>query len=105
TEERVEKNGSTNIDYHTLSNYQAISVNHLDLNLDVNFENKQLTGSAKWTLIKHDSSATKIIFDTYQLLVDSVLLNDTIVTTFHINELDSILGQALIIDLKENTNT
>lgn len=105
TEERVEKNGSTNIDYHTLSNYQAISVNHLDLKLDVNFENKQLTGSAKWTLIKHDSSATKIIFDTYQLLVDSVLLNDTIVTTFHINKLDSILGQALIIDLKENTST
>jgi leukotriene-A4 hydrolase len=94
-----------NIDYHTQSNYEEVSVTHLDLNLAVNFEQKQLSGVAKWTLQKKLPKAAELILDTYHLLVDSVKLNDNENTTFKLAALDSILGQALHIAIKNNTTT
>mgnify|MGYP000865081522 CR=1 FL=1 len=92
-------------DPHTQSNYTQVRVTHLDLDLKVNFDNQILQGIASWKIEHVDSGATKLILDTYHLKIDSVTLNQSEQTLFKLNPLDTILGQALIIEIKPNTQS
>ncbi len=38
------------LDIHTLSNASAIDIQHLDLNIKVDMDHRQISGSAFWTI-------------------------------------------------------
>ncbi len=61
-------------DIHTLSNADSIKVTHLDLDIQVSFDKKQISGSATWT-ISNTNKLGELRLDTYDLTIDSVLVD------------------------------
>ncbi len=59
-------------DPHSQSRPDQVSVEHLMLDLHVNFDTKVLTGKAQLRLVRHDPEATEVVFDTDGLTIDSV---------------------------------
>ena len=91
-------------DLHSYSNINDVNTTHLHLDLTVNFEKKSLIGSVKHT-INNKSAVTKMVFDSKQLEVSKILLNDSIETTFTIIEGSDLLGNALEVLITEQTET
>lgn len=89
-------------DMHSHSNVNEVKTTHLHLNLDVNFEEKTLKGYAEHK-IENLSSAKKMIFDTKQLIIDKVVLNDTEEANYIKLPGDEMLGEALEVDINEDT--
>lgn len=61
-------------DRHTLSNADSITPQHLDLDVRVDFEKRQISGLATWT-VQNKTGATVLHLDTYELAIDSVMVN------------------------------
>ncbi len=91
------------VDPHSYSEPSKVSVRHLDLDVQVDFQKQLLYGSAEWTLIKNDSKADEVIFDTYNLVIDSILLDNNVKTSYHIGAADEILGSALSVKINPTT--
>lgn len=90
-------------DPHSFANPNENVVTHLDLTLDVNFTNQQLTGLAVWT-INHVAKSDEIVFDTQGLNIEKVTLdNDTNDVFFALGDSVEILGQALSIPINPET--
>lgn len=66
-------------DRHTLSNADSISVQHLDLDIAVNFEKHLISGNAAWT-IENKAKAATLHLDTDGLTIDSVTVDGKKVT-------------------------
>ena len=58
-------------DPHSYSRPNEATVKHLNLGLEVDFENEMLRGVATWE-IKTSNTAETIVFDTYDLYIESV---------------------------------
>jgi len=58
------------VDYHSYSQPQNAKTKHLDLNLSIDFEKKQLDGFARWEI--ENNQATQIIFDARDLNINKV---------------------------------
>ena len=90
------------IDYHTLSNYQEVYTTHTHLDIEVNFDNKIISGT-----VSHDITnvcgVDKIIFDSRDLDIQSITLNDGEETTFEFGEYDELLGTPITVAINENT--
>jgi leukotriene-A4 hydrolase len=86
-------------DYHTLSNADSVHVTHLNLDIAVDFTQKKISGSAHWDF-DNTKSANAIVFDTKDLTIDSVLLDDGSKAVFTLSKDDEVLGSALRIPLK-----
>lgn len=91
---------SVSIDDHSYSNLQEIHTTHLDLELEVNFENKTIYGVARHTMI--NKGADTAVFDIKGLQIQKVTLgkkNKEKETDFVIGNMDtdSILGQPLSV--------
>jgi len=89
------------VDLHTYADPAEAVISHLDLNLDVNFDSKQVTGTASYQ-IRMDSAATKIIFDISGLQIDSVKLQiaDSFQpANFSIGDERPFMGSPLEVDL------
>ena len=82
-------------DVHTLSNADLIEIHHLDLDIEVNMERKQISGTALWS-ISNRKKVDELILDTYDLTIDSVLV-DGQKTTYKLDEQIKFLGSALHI--------
>ncbi|MBU0697341.1 MAG: aminopeptidase, partial [Bacteroidetes bacterium] len=65
----------SSIDPHSFSEPALAKVTHLDLKLNVNFDQKKLNGEATWT-IQQNGDPGEIIFDTNGLNIEKVLLDD-----------------------------
>lgn len=89
-------------DPHTLSNYKQVQVSHLDLNLQVDFEQKMLQGIATWTLAPNRTSDT-LVLDTDELQIDSVIYDSGKMADFYLAAPLPIHGSALYIPLDSNT--
>ncbi|MGO3182359.1 MAG: M1 family metallopeptidase [Aequorivita sp.] len=89
-------------DWHSQSNANQIHPEHLSLDIDVNFDKHQITGSATWD-IKPNEGIKYAIFDTQQMTIDSVEYADGSPASFEMGKKDSILGSALKISLKPDT--
>lgn len=94
-----------NKDYHTLSKAEDVAAKHLSLDINVDFDTKKISGSATWQLERKNSKAKEIIFDTYDLEIDSVLLDNGEKVNFTLGEKDSFLGAPLHIPLNEQTQS
>ncbi|MEM7372325.1 MAG: M1 family metallopeptidase [Bacteroidota bacterium] len=93
-------------DPHSYAKPWEAKVTHLDLDLVVDFEEEIISGTAILSIERIDD-ADKLYLDTDGLNIEAVLIasngqNET-VATYTLGEEDSVLGQALIVDLKSNT--
>lgn len=91
-------------DEHTLSNAGFIRVKHLSLNINVDFDQKKIKGSAHWQL-DHLQPAEEVIFDTYDLSIDSVKLDDGSLAEFRLEAPLPYIGSALHIPVTPHTRS
>lgn len=87
---------------HSFAQPNTSVIKHLDLDINVNFENKKIEGSATYSI--ENNKATEIILDTKFLDIDRVEA-DGQPTTFELSPFDVQLGQALKIKISEDTKS
>ncbi len=98
TDEENEK-----LDPHSYSNYQEVVTTHIELNLNVNFDAKQIQGKTSLT-IDNKTHTDSIVLDTYELKIDQVTLGENETEAdFYVGEKDSTLGSPLIVRIKPST--
>jgi leukotriene A-4 hydrolase/aminopeptidase len=91
-------------DPHSFSKPSDALVKHLDLNIQVDFNKKVLSGKASWT-ISNLSNADSIIFDTRGLQIKRVSLSDsTKDAEYALGPEDKLLGRALKIKINKETD-
>lgn len=61
------------LDPHSYSNHHEVVTTHMNLDLNVNFENKQIEGKASLK-IENRTQTDSIILDTYELAIEKVTL-------------------------------
>jgi leukotriene-A4 hydrolase len=88
-------------DIHSLSNSQQVRVTAVDLNLQVNFDQKILSGTAVLAFTPIDETAEALVLDTRKLSVSKAEISDDGIhwgeTVFGLAKEDPILGSALTI--------
>jgi len=89
-------------DPHSFSRPAEVSVQHLDLNLSVNFKQKRLEGSATLQIENHTKS-DKLYLDTRTLSIRRVVLDNGQNANYALGKSDDYLGQSLIIDILPET--
>ncbi|RKE92181.1 M1 family metallopeptidase [Ichthyenterobacterium magnum] len=87
---------------HSYAQPNKAVIKHLDLNIEADFEDKVISGSATYTI--ENNNATKIILDSKFLDIEKAQA-DGKDTPFSLGEFNEMLGQSLTIDIKENTKT
>ncbi len=88
-------------DVHTLSNADSVEMKHLNLDIQVDMDKKQIRGCALWT-IDNKSKAKTLILDTYDLTIDHVLVDGNEVK-FVLDSQIKFLGSALHIPIKDKS--
>lgn len=89
-------------DIHTLSNADSITIKHLDLDIKVSFDKKQISGSAIWS-IDNKTQQKELRLDTYDLTIDSIFV-DGQKTDYKLDSAVKYLGSALHIPILPNTD-
>ncbi len=100
TKVRAEKD--VTVDKFTYANYKDVTITHLDLNLDVNFDEKVLDGIATIDFTKLNPSADKIVLDTKDLTIRSIEIHYGDMweeAEYTLAPDDEIMGQKLTINL------
>src|SRR5262245_7005247 len=90
-------------DPHTFANTADVVVKHLDLDLNVDFDKKQLTG--KSTLqIENRNGAKQLILDTRDLTIQKVTLDKgETETKFNLGDEVKYMGRPLTVDITPET--
>ncbi|WP_395339264.1 M1 family metallopeptidase [Ningiella sp. W23] len=97
-------------DYHSFSNPEEVLVRHISLDLEANFDRKQLIGRATLSFHRKNPSATQLVLDTRDLNIDSVTYassseaDDIKALTFSLGVTDPELGTPLIVNLPADAN-
>jgi len=92
----------TNTDPHSFSQPQNAVVKHLNLNLSVDFNSKQLRGYAE-LLIENLTLTNELHLDSNDLTIDSVILDDGTISIFEVKPAIPFLGNEIIIQIKPDT--
>ena len=90
-------------DIHSASNYQLVQSMHITLDLTADFETKKLKGFVTHTI--KNNGADQIIFDTKDLTIEKIVLDDKGETKYEFVKEDEILGQSLAVDIKKETKS
>ncbi len=88
-------------DIHTQSNADVIGIKHLDLDVNVNFDKKQIAGYAAWT-VDNSKGEKSLKLDTYDLSIDSVWV-DGKPSDFKLGDFVTHLGKQLDIPVTTAT--
>jgi aminopeptidase N len=88
-------------DVHTFSNADSIIISHLDLDIAVDFDRKQISGTALW-LINNKNNVKDLRLDTYDLSIDSVSVDGHRVS-FKLDSPVKFLGSALHIPVAQSS--
>ncbi|MBW3518176.1 M1 family metallopeptidase [Flavobacterium sp. NKUCC04_CG] len=86
-----------NVDTQTYAHLSKAKITHLSWDVEVDFEQKIIVGSATYDFENHQ--AKEIFFDSSQLVIDSVLLGNGKKTPYELGELDIVKGQALKVKI------
>ncbi|TPE46429.1 M1 family metallopeptidase [Pontibacter mangrovi] len=90
-------------DVHSFAKPAEAVAKHLDLNIDVNFEQKVLHGTASY-LIENKTGTDEIVFDTRGLEIEKVYLGDAQEETgFALGDEKEFLGRPLSVKIKPDT--
>jgi len=84
-------------DPHSYARPDQIAASHLDLDLDVDFEARRLTGSVRLDLERRTAGATELVLDTWLLDIVAVTLADGTPAAFELGEHDPVLGSPLTV--------
>lgn len=90
------------IDTHSFSRTQEAVVKHLQLNLTVDFNTKQLIGFAELT-IDNLTNTTELHLDSRDLTITSVTLDDGTKATFEVKSPVQFIGSEIIVQIKPET--
>lgn len=91
-------------DPHSFSNPQEAVTQHLDLELDVDFDDQIINGVARYRIAKK-GNADKIIFDIDSLEIEKVTLNHNEASTIYSISKGNAFGQQLSVDIHNNTSS
>jgi aminopeptidase N len=107
---KSEKTESTNTDSsvvvrdrHTQSNADSVNVKHLDLDIKVDFAQKQISGNATWAIANPNGEDT-LKLDTHDLSIDSVQVNGQKVS-YGLGTQVEHLGSILSIPIQDSSTT
>ncbi|HEY0156784.1 MAG TPA: M1 family metallopeptidase [Thermoanaerobaculia bacterium] len=89
-------------DIHSFARPEEAVVRHLELDLTVDFDRKQLTGSATLT-VEAQEGARELVLDTNGLDIAVVSLDDNTPATYTLGDPKPFLGRALTITLLPGT--
>lgn len=101
SEKVVKMESPKSADAHSAARINEISVKHLDLDLNVDFEAKQISGTANWTLLRN-SAADTVYFDVRNLNIKSVADEQGNALPFKIEEEKPFIGAPLKVAVGEN---
>jgi leukotriene-A4 hydrolase len=88
-------------DPHSFSHPDEVAVDHLKLDLTVDFDQRQLSGRASLRLTDH--TVDRLILDTRDLTIRRVTLDDGAETRFALGDEVKILGRPLEIQIQPGT--
>lgn len=91
-------------DPHSFAQPAQVQAVHLDLNVEVDFEQQKITGTATYA-IDNKTGDSVVVFDTKNLEILGVSSLEDSAVVFSLGDKDPILGQALIINLKPETQS
>ncbi|MCB0282993.1 MAG: M1 family metallopeptidase [Calditrichaeota bacterium] len=89
-------------DTHTFSNYNDVAVRHLDLDINVDFDNRKILGTASLS-IENTTECDTLALDTRDLTISKVTLDNGKETTFRLGRMQDLFGQPLIINIQPET--
>jgi leukotriene A-4 hydrolase/aminopeptidase len=89
-------------DQHSYSRPEEVVIRHISLDLTVDFEQKQLSGTATLD-IENLASAERLILDTRDLVIGRVTLDDGSEASFEIAEPEGFMGSKLTINITPET--
>ena len=95
-------------DYHSFANTYDYRTSHIDLDLDVDFERKVVSGTATLTIERQTDNDAPLFLDTRDLDIEAVSAGPDgalEAVTFRLGEPDDVLGTPLQINLPANANT
>lgn len=92
----------TETDPHSFSNPFDFKPENLKLDLEVDFENRIISGSARWK-VNPKEGVDSAVFDIYDLQIDSIVFADRSTASFKIGNPDPVLGSPLVVDLKPDS--
>ena len=92
-----------NHDYHSFANVDAVRVKHLVLDLNVDFDRKELSGVAKLELEFIETQCRQLWLDLRDLIIVEVSDDNGDPLAFSIDKQDSILGERLNISLNSQS--
>ena len=91
-------------DLHSFAKPKEAVITHMSLSIDVDMEKQIIRGIASYTIEK-SANATLIWFDTKQLNIEKVLLNENIKTNFQLSPEKPFLGRGLSVNITPDTKT
>lgn len=104
---KVAAKPSTLTDVYTYANYGQVVTTHLYLDLNVDFDNKSLSGFAELSLKWLDTNSTEVVLDTRDLVINKILAQNSAgqwqQVSFNLAEHDDVLGAKLTIKTLSNT--
>ncbi len=90
-------------DPHSFSNPNRVMMTHLDLDLEVNFDERIVAGKASLT-IEHLAKARRLYLDGKDLKIEKVTLGESEAETpFRVAYRDSVLGEKISINIAPET--
>ncbi|HET8819633.1 MAG TPA: M1 family metallopeptidase [Xanthomonadaceae bacterium] len=94
-------------DQHSYAEPEKVRIKDIALELDVDFEAKQLSGTATYELEWRDPSATALVLDTRDLTIESVEAQagegEWVPLEFELAEPDDLLGSKLTIQMPDRS--
>ncbi len=85
---------------HSFSNIDDVKTTHLEWDAKIDFEKKQIQGTATWHF-KNLKNTNSIVFDTYDLSIESVTIQNKKVN-FSLTENKNYYGKGLIIPITKD---
>src|SRR5687768_1323977 len=92
------------VDVHSRARPLEVRTTHVELDWEVDFERRQLRGSARFTLAVAPN-ATRCVLDTRDLAIESVTDASGRDLRFRLGERDPLLGSALEVELPQGVDT
>ncbi len=89
-------------DIHSFANSNDVIVNHLTLNLGVDFTKKTVSGTAQWDITNKTNSST-LVLDANGLVIEKVVLDNEQEAAFTLGKAADFLGQPLTITITPTT--
>lgn len=91
-------------DPHSFSKPGQARITHLHWKATVNFETKIISAIATWNIEAADGSQ-EIVFDTKGLIIEKISVDDGGAAEFKLGNADPILGEALTVNIDDNTKS